>query len=66
MSFWKIWRRGVAEIEWLVHAVRCAHPNLKLRRVLNRRGFAVQMVPGIGDVYRLVYVLQPQPEARSR
>ncbi len=53
-------RRGVAEVEWLVHAITCAHPNLKLRRVLNRRGFTVQKVEGIGDVYRLVHALRPQ------
>jgi len=53
-------RRGVAEVEWLVHAVTCAHPNLKLRRVLDRRGFTVQHVDGIGDVYRLVHPLGPQ------
>jgi hypothetical protein len=47
-------RRGIAEIDWLVHAVHCPHPNLKLRRVLERRGFTVEAHPVAGQVYRLV------------
>jgi hypothetical protein len=47
-------RRRVEQVEWLVHAVTCARPNLKLRRVLEKRGFTVQEVAGIGAVYRLV------------
>jgi hypothetical protein len=47
-------RRGVEEVEWLVHAVNCAQPNLKLRRVLEKRGFTGQQVTGIGAVYRFV------------
>lgn len=42
------------EIEWIVHAVHCADPNLALRRVLDSRGFAVRHVPGIGDVYHRI------------
>ena len=26
-------------VEWLVHALTCAAPNLKLRELLERRGF---------------------------
>jgi len=33
-------------IQWTVHAVDCANPNLKLRRVLERRGFAIRPVGG--------------------
>ena len=47
-------RRGVEQVEWLVHAVTCARPNLKLRRVLEKRGFTVQEVTGIGAVYRFM------------
>jgi len=43
--------RGLTEIEWLVHAVSCAIPNLKLRRVLEMRGFEVKDHPKIGTVY---------------
>jgi hypothetical protein len=46
-------REGLAFIEWRVHAVHCARPNLKLRRVLERRGFVVRVVAGIGECYWL-------------
>ena len=42
---------GIEAVEWIVHAVACAKPNLKLRRVLERRGFAIRDFPGIGQVY---------------
>jgi len=45
---------GLSEIEWVVHAVSCAKPNLKLRRVLKRRGFEVKDVEGIGQAYYLL------------
>ena len=45
---------GLAEIEWIVHAVSCAKPNLKLRRVLEHRGFEVRQVEGVGQAYHLV------------
>jgi hypothetical protein len=35
----------------IVHAVSCAHPNLKLRRVLKRRGFEVRTLDGDAQVY---------------
>jgi hypothetical protein len=35
--------RGLSAVEWIVHAVNCAKPNLKLRRVLQRRGFIVRV-----------------------
>jgi hypothetical protein len=44
-------REGLAFVEWRVHAVHCAKPNLKLRRVLERRGFVVTDVAGVGDCY---------------
>ncbi len=46
-------REGLRFIEWRVHAVHCAKPNLKLRRVLERRGFVVRDVPGAGKCYWL-------------
>jgi len=42
------------EVEWIVHAVTCAKPNLKLRRLLERRGFVIESVKGAGDAYHLV------------
>ncbi len=44
----------LARVDWVVHAVHCAQPNLKLRHMLERRGFVVQDVPGIGPAYYYV------------
>jgi hypothetical protein len=41
-------------VEWLVYATACAKPNPKLRRVLERRGFAVRNVPGKGECYHQI------------
>jgi hypothetical protein len=44
-------QRGIGAVEWIVHAVTCAQPNLKLRRVLEKRGFEIKDLPGIGAAY---------------
>lgn len=44
-------REGLAFVEWRVHAVHCARPNLKLRRVLERRGFIVRQIDTVGECY---------------
>jgi hypothetical protein len=44
-------RRHLAEVEWIVHAVSCVRPNLKLRRVLERRGFEIRTLDGGAQVY---------------
>jgi len=41
----------IEAVEWIVHAVNCAKPNLKLRRVVEHRGFTVREIPGIGQAY---------------
>jgi hypothetical protein len=46
--------RGLGEVECIVHAVHCARPNPKLRRVLERRGFAIREVEGVGPAYHFV------------
>jgi hypothetical protein len=46
--------RGLSAVEWVVHAVSCAKPNLKLRRVLELRGFVVRQVEGVGEAYYLL------------
>jgi hypothetical protein len=46
-------REGLEAIDWRVHAVHCAKPNLKLRRVLERRGFVVRDIPGTGECYTM-------------
>ncbi len=47
-------QRRLTAIDWRVHAVTCARPNPKLRRVLERRGFMVADVPGSGVCYHRV------------
>lgn len=47
-------KRGLKKVEWIVHALNCAKPNPKLRRVMERRGFIVTDVEGVGQAYYLV------------
>ncbi|HEU0174589.1 MAG TPA: hypothetical protein VFV58_10030 [Blastocatellia bacterium] len=51
-------RRGQDKIEWIVHAVDCAQPNPKLRRVLEKRGFVIENVPGFGEVFYKLHQIQ--------
>lgn len=44
-------RKGLDEVEWIIHAIHCAQPNLKLKRVLERRNFVIPDVPGYGEAY---------------
>ena len=46
--------RNLSGVEWIVHAVTCAKPNLKLRRVLEHRGFTIEQIQGIGEGYHLI------------
>lgn len=43
--------RRYRQIEWAVRATNCARPNERLRSVLERRGFVVRDVPGLGECY---------------
>ena len=52
-------QNNLAAVEWIVHAVHCANPNPKLRRVLERRGFQIQDVPGYGQAFYLRKDLSP-------
>ena len=47
-------QNAIPRIEWLVYATNCARPNPKLRRVLERRGFAVRHIEGKGECYHLI------------
>jgi hypothetical protein len=49
--------RALSGVEWIVHAVSCAKPNLKLRRMLERRGFAIRDIAGGGEAYYLLETL---------
>ncbi len=62
-----LWRFGqayaraeeLAEIEWLVHATRCAKPNPRLPSVLTRMGFQIEDLPDRGLVYRRRETIAP-------
>jgi hypothetical protein len=47
--------RTLCQVRWIVHAVHCAHPNLKLRRVLERRGFTIQTLASGLEAYSVSY-----------
>lgn len=51
-------RRGLESLDWRVHAITCQEPNLKLRRLLERRGFQVSEVPGTGLCYHMVQAVR--------
>jgi hypothetical protein len=48
-------KRGLHQVEWIVHAVSCAKPNPKLRQTLERKGFVVKNVPGAGEAYHYLH-----------
>lgn len=50
-------KRGLTKVEWIVHALNCAEPNLKLRRVMERRGFQIIDIDGGGKAFYLVHEL---------
>ena len=50
-------KRKLETVEWIVHAVACAEPNLKLRRVLDRFGFEIRDLPRRGRAYHYVHQL---------
>jgi|SRR5687767_12530216 len=45
-------QRGLKKVEWIVHALNCA---LKLRRVMERRGFQITDIEGVGKAYYQVH-----------
>ena len=51
-------RRGLKKVEWVVHALNCAEPNLKLRRVIERRGFQIVDLEGFGKAYYQVHEIR--------
>jgi len=56
-------KHGLCRVDWRVHALHCAKPNLNLRRVLERRGFTVEQVPGTGECYHRVVEVGHRPGA---
>jgi hypothetical protein len=51
-------KRRLSTIEWRIDATNCAHPNPKLRPLLERKGFVVEDIAGTGECYRLISHLQ--------
>ncbi len=51
-------KKSLAKVEWIVHALNCAKPNPKLRRVMERRGFVVRDVEGVGKAYYLLHEVE--------
>jgi hypothetical protein len=50
--------RCLSHVEWIVHAVKCREPNLRLRHALERRGFVVAPV-GENLVYHRIEEVEP-------
>ena len=48
-------KRGLKKVQWIVHALNCAEPNLKLRRVMERRGFQIVDIEGVGKAYYQIH-----------
>jgi hypothetical protein len=44
-------QRELDAVEWVIHAINCARPNVKLRRFMEKRGFEIRDVEGIGSAY---------------
>lgn len=44
-------KRNLDSVEWIVHALTCAKPNLKLRRILELKGFEIKDVGGNTEAY---------------
>ena len=54
-------QRGLTTLDWRVHALNCAKPNPKLRRVMERRGFTIVDVPGTGPCFHQIQSVPPKP-----
>ena len=54
-------QRELDAVDWVVHAINCARPNLKLRRLLEKRGFEVRDVEGIGPAYYFRHQINEAP-----
>jgi hypothetical protein len=55
----------LSAVEWIVHAVHCAKPNLKLCRVLARRGFVVSKLPTVDEAYYKLEEIRSGPPTET-
>ncbi|MDX2110950.1 MAG: hypothetical protein SFY80_11980 [Verrucomicrobiota bacterium] len=44
-------RKKLSHVDWFVHALTCAKPNLKLKRVLERKGFTIELMRSGTEAY---------------
>lgn len=44
-------QHNLQKVEWIVHALNCAKPNPKLRPIMERKGFTIENIEGIGQAY---------------
>lgn len=44
-------KQKLEKVEWIVHALNCAKPNPKLRPLMEKKGFTVKEIEGIGRAY---------------
>lgn len=44
-------KRELKRVEWIVHALNCAKPNPKLRPLMEKRGFTIKNIDGVGEAY---------------
>jgi len=44
-------QRNLQKVEWIVHALNCEKPNPKLRPIMERKGFTIENIEGIGQAY---------------
>ena len=51
-------RRTLKNVEWIVHALNCANPNPKLRRIMERKGFQIEDIEGKGKAFHLVQEIE--------
>jgi|ERR1041385_6484250 hypothetical protein len=48
-------KRDCHQVEWIVHALTCARPNLKLRRLLEAKGFAIKTIKENLEAYHYLH-----------
>lgn len=48
-------KRRLKKVEWIVHALNCAKPNPKLRPLMEKKGFTIKNIEGIGEAYYFSY-----------
>lgn len=48
-------KKQLRKVEWIVHAAHCAKPNLRLRRILELKGFKVKKTGSNGEAYHYVH-----------